>query len=621
MFIKFFSKLSIHTIQGRAIWGLVTGLLMVSVIYVLVLIQTWKTSKIQHQIQDTNAEILVIASNMMAHIHHSVSSQKSYFLTSHPAFRVARIETWAKLIENSQAKLVKVLQRHQEYEVDLKKLEELLQKLQAAQETLDSLYSFDKIRQKGRLEFAKDSAQFSQVLQKERLLYQQMSESIEHQEMPYIHNIQKILDKITKSQLETHRHDIAKIKTGISNIYWIVSFFSLISWIVIPWMMVSFSQKLRNALNKPIFQIQKLSQGEIPDKMLPSNNELDEVIVAFNQLSDNIQQASLFAKAIGNGNFETAYIPAGKNDMLGNALLQMREKLKAVALEDEKREWTNKGLAEFGELLRTSEDDFKTFGDRIVAYLVKSLQANQGGIFIANRINDFETSLELVGCYAFDRKKYLQKSILIGEFAEGLLGQAYLEKETILLKEIPEEHLLITSGLGDASPNCLLMVPLKLNDKMEGVLEIASFKTFEPYQVAFVEKVAESITASVMTVRANQKTLTLLRETQEQSEELKSQEEEMRQNLEELATTQEEMRRKGVELEKMLQESIQKEKEKEDALQQAKMKEQELLASQVELLANQEEMEKIRKKLQANETVLKRALERYKNETPKDSKD
>jgi transcriptional regulator with GAF, ATPase, and Fis domain len=130
------------------------------------------------------------------------------------------------------------------------------------------------------------------------------------------------------------------------------------------------------------------------------------------------------------------------------------------------------------------------------------------------------------------------------EVGEGLVGRCVQEKEAIYLTEIPNNYISITSGLGTANPTCLLLMPLKVNEQIFGVLELASFTTLESYQIDFIAKIAESIGAAISTVDTNKRTKQLLEKAQQQAEELRAQEEEMRQNMEELTATQEEMRRK-----------------------------------------------------------------------------
>ena len=140
------------------------------------------------------------------------------------------------------------------------------------------------------------------------------------------------------------------------------------------------------------------------------------------------------------------------------------------------------------------------------------------------------------------------------DFGSGLVGQCILEKGTLYLTDVPDNYVRITSGLGGANPNALIIVPLKSNEQVYGALELASFERFKPHEISFIEKIAESIAATVGTARGSERTKELVEQLQQQTEEMKSQEEEMRQNMEELSATQEEMLRKEKEYVSRIQE-------------------------------------------------------------------
>lgn len=224
-------------------------------------------------------------------------------------------------------------------------------------------------------------------------------------------------------------------------------------------------------------------------------------------------------------------------------------KLRAAQADEKKRQWASEGVASLSDILHLQVNEQEIF-DNFMSMTVKYLQANQGRLYVVNR-NEVgsEIRIELVACYAYGRKKFIEQSFLPGQ---GLPGQSYLEGEAIYLTDIPRNYVKITSGLGEATPTAILVVPLKINESIEGILEIASFKSFELHEIEFVNKLGESIASYIQSNRINTRTKKLLEQAQEQAEVLKAQEEEMRQNMEELAATQEEMQRKEREYQRVI---------------------------------------------------------------------
>lgn len=293
----------------------------------------------------------------------------------------------------------------------------------------------------------------------------------------------------------------------------------------------------------------KLGRGELVEEKRTrfSNDEIGEMAGAMDTLVNGLKATSLFAENIGKGNYSSDFKPLSDQDVLGNALINMRNNLAKVAEDDKKRNWATEGLAKFGEILRTNNDDIGKLTDEIIGNLVKYLNANQGAIYIVDdETSDGEATMSMKACYAWDKKKYLNQKIFKGE---GLAGQAWQEGDTIFITEVPDNYVRITSGLGDANPTCILIVPLKVNDQIFGVVEVASFNELRDFEIEFVQKIAESIASTISSVKVNARTQRLLAESQEMTEQMRAQEEEMRQNMEELQATQEEMQRSQAETE------------------------------------------------------------------------
>lgn len=310
-------------------------------------------------------------------------------------------------------------------------------------------------------------------------------------------------------------------------------------------------------VQKILQHVYKLGRGEHPEKLhIKLDDEFGSIQKSLNDLTESLMLTSEFSKKIGDGNFDSQYKTMSENDILGNSLLQMRDNLKKARdeqnqrkEEDDRRSWASNGFAKFSDILRQNNDDFRVLCDSVIKNLVKYIDANQGGVFLLNEEDKHDQFFELISTFAWDRKKYINKRI---EKGEGIVGACAMEKETIIITDVPEDYVAITSGVGKANPTCVILIPLKHEEIILGVIEMASFKVVEKHQIDFLEKIAESIASTICAVKINSRTKFLLEQSQQQSEEMSAQEEEMRQNMEELQATQEEAARKSEEMEGLL---------------------------------------------------------------------
>lgn len=307
---------------------------------------------------------------------------------------------------------------------------------------------------------------------------------------------------------------------------------------------VFIQRRILRPLNKIKNVVQMVNKGDLNTKLdVDSGNEVGDIAETINVMLDKIKNATDFVRSIEKGDLNVSYsLNNGMNsdkDMLALALIDMREKMKHVAEEENERNWTTKGFAMFGEIMQTHPDDTTALSYEIISNLVKYLNANQGALFLVNDENlKADVTLDLIACYAFNRRRYIQKTINAGE---GLAGQAYKDADTIYLTDIPDNYVDITSGLGGSKPRSVLVIPLKLSDRIYGIMEFASFGEFKPYQVLFLQRLSENIASNLYAARANEKNKILFVETNAKAEQLRLSEMETRKYLQALEKAQEAM--------------------------------------------------------------------------------
>jgi len=299
-----------------------------------------------------------------------------------------------------------------------------------------------------------------------------------------------------------------------------------------------FSGTVVSPIRKIAKAIRSITAGDFLVKlMFKRKDELGTLAEDINNLADSLKKSTEFATAIGNYQLDVTLEPKSEQDKLAIALLNMRDKLKKVDEDTERRSWMNSGIALFNDILRTQFDTFEEFAYQITYNIVKVLDLNQLGFY--SLYEDEATGrryLKLDACYAYDRRRFEEHIV---DLDEGLLAQAVLERASIYLTDVPKDYIRITSGLGDAPPRNIFIVPLIAEQKIFGVIELASFRKLQDFEIEFIKKIAESVAATIATVRINEQTKLLLANAQEYAQKMQAQEEEMRQNVEELASTQE----------------------------------------------------------------------------------
>lgn len=281
------------------------------------------------------------------------------------------------------------------------------------------------------------------------------------------------------------------------------------------------------------------------DSNVPVN--LDDEDSVINGMIENLKKSASFIKSIAQGDLEVKWDGFSKanaevnNHNLSGALLVMRDGMKQRQADALRQQWVSEGLNKVADLIRDNQTKFDVLCEKAVSFIVKYLNAQQGSLFVLNTDREDDPYLQLVSCYAFDKKKHISKRVEVGE---GVLGQAFLEGQPTYMTSVPEGYVQISSGLGEARPRSLTIYPFRHNDTVIALMEIASFSPMDDYALAFLGDAGKSIAASISAIQTNARTQTLLEMSQQQMEQLRSQEEEMRQNMEELEATQEEMRRR-----------------------------------------------------------------------------
>jgi HAMP domain-containing protein/signal transduction histidine kinase/DNA-binding response OmpR family regulator len=250
---------------------------------------------------------------------------------------------------------------------------------------------------------------------------------------------------------------------------------------------------------------------------------------------------------------------SGEVEELKNNINEMIRNLKDQTLKNTEQDWLKTNLARFTRMLQ-GERDLSTVSNLVLSELAPLINAQHAVFYVSDQDEDGQDVLNLAAAYAFNNRKHLASSF---KLREGLIGQCAYEKSRILLTNVPKDYVQISSGLGEATPLNIIVLPALFEGDVKAVIELATFGEFNETQQAFLDQLMESIGIVLSTIAANMRTEGLLKQSQLLTSELQAQQEELtktndrleqqaaslRQSEELLRTKQEELQQTNAELE------------------------------------------------------------------------
>ena len=190
-------------------------------------------------------------------------------------------------------------------------------------------------------------------------------------------------------------------------------------------------RKISDPIRDGVKLAENIAQGDVSDRLSYTfYDETGQLAEALNKMSDNLERKTAFAEQIRQGNLGADFQAISEKDMLGLALISMRESLLKNQEEADKRNRITETLSKFDDILRTYSHDLELLSDKLILTIVREMKAVQGGVFFLREDKNQKKYLELTACFAYNRKKYKNKRIVPNE---GLVGQAYMEKKYVYM--------------------------------------------------------------------------------------------------------------------------------------------------------------------------------------------
>ncbi len=243
-------------------------------------------------------------------------------------------------------------------------------------------------------------------------------------------------------------------------------------------------------------------------------------------ISKPLKKISNVAERFGTGDLSISVPDFNRSDEIGvltQTFNQMIANLRDSTQKNNEQSWLKSNLAQFTQLLQ-GQRNLETVSQLILSELAPLVGAQQGVFYVMDSL-DNQPLLKLLSSYAYQERKHLANQFRLGE---GLVGQCALEKEKIILTQVPSDYIKISSGLGEATPQTIIVLPVLFETQVTAVIELASFQRFSEIHLTFLDQVTDSIGILLNTIASDLRTQELLKQSQSLAQELQTQQEELK---------------------------------------------------------------------------------------------
>ena len=265
-------------------------------------------------------------------------------------------------------------------------------------------------------------------------------------------------------------------------------------------------------------------QASVPGAAGTWKDLTDNVNQLAANLTTQVRAIAEVATAVTKGDLTRSITVEAQGEVaaLKDNINEMIRNLKDTTQKNAEQDWLKTNLAKFSRMLQ-GQKDLLTVAKLILSELAPVVSAQQAVFYTLDATKD-EPVLKLLASYAYMERKSVANEFKLGE---GLVGQCALEKQRILLVNPPRDYITIASGLGEATPQNIIVMPVIFEGQVKAIIELASFERFSPTHLAFLDQLCESIGIVLNTIEANMRTEDLLKQSQSLARELQSQQQEL----------------------------------------------------------------------------------------------